>query len=303
MFEVDLSETEIVQTFLTYGDTRSGKTRFSATFPRPLFLADATERGWETIANMSDDAFFEPGVKPIVWGIKEMNDMSQALGSIGSTQVAGRIDPLIASGRVKTIVISSITFYADLFLNGTIANMTKYDPRAAYGALGNHLRDLRVKAHSKGVNVVWEALAKHPEPAQFDKEGQLTQAATAGGPMIPGQQGDKFAAGVQALWYFRKTYNNGEKNPPTFEIRTQPYGKYVAGNRLGDRADSLPNPMSGNYSDYLRLIGVDPDEVRAKLPPLPADGPKIVTKAPSVPPAARKVITTPAVRTVNNGKA
>jgi hypothetical protein len=228
----------------------SGKTTLAASFPRPLFLADATEAGWDSIANMTDDQYFEPTVKPMVWAIDKMNDMAEA---------RAKAAPLIASGRIKTIVIDSISFYSDLYLNYLLALQTKRDTRAAYGDLGTHLRDLRVQLHALGVNVVWLALARHPEVDD-----------PMGRPMVPGQQADKLMAGCHYIMYARQYQDrkNGVLSPSVFEVRTQRYGNYAAGNRLGAFAADLPDPFIGNYATFLNCIGYDADAIRHTLPPI-----------------------------------
>ena len=198
-------------------------------------------------------------------------------GAVGT----GKIDALIASGRVRSIVIDSITFYCELYLNGLVTAPGKYDPRRVYGDLGNHLRDFRTKTHAKHTNVAWLALAREPEQAQVDKDGNLISPAIPGGPLIPGKSSDTFAAAVQLLWYFQKTYPAGEKKPPAYLIHTQPYGKYPAGNRLGALSDKLPNPLIGNYSDYLTLMGYDPETIRRNLPAI--NGAKVIPVS-TVPP-------------------
>jgi hypothetical protein len=239
-----------VNTFLIYGDSRSGKTTLAASFPRPLFLADASEGGWDSIANMTDDQYFEPTVKPLVWAIEKMNDMAEA---------RAKALPLIQAGRVKTIVIDSISFYADLYLNYLIALQTKRDTRAAYGDLGLHLRDLRVQLHGLGCNVVWLALARSPEPDD-----------PMGRPMIPGQQADKLMAGCHYIMYARhyQERKNGVLAPSVYELRTQRYAGFAAGNRLGAFANDLPDPFIGNYATFLDCIGYDADAIRRTLPPL-----------------------------------
>lgn len=293
MREIDLlaKPSTVTQTFMGYGNTGSGKTQWAATMPRPLFLSDVTEHGWETIKNMNPDAFFEPGLKPIVWGIEQMNDMAVAIE---------KAKPLIAEGRVRSICIDSISFYADLYLNALIGLQTKYDARSAYGSLGNHLRDLRVKIHSLNVNVFWTALAKHPE-TETDEAGKVT-GQTPGSPLIPGAQADKFAAGVQMLFYFRKESRGSaqQKVPAIYEIHTQPFQKYIARNRLGERADALPTPLVGDYSDYLRAIGYDPDEVRSALVPLKTNETPKINVMPAKPATPPITIRTTMVRPNTN---
>ena len=36
-------------TVMAVGDSRAGKTHFGGTWPRPVFLADASEHGWTTL--------------------------------------------------------------------------------------------------------------------------------------------------------------------------------------------------------------------------------------------------------------
>lgn len=259
-------------TFLIYGDSRSGKTTFAATFPRPLFLSDVTEGGWDSIANMDDDQLFEPGVKPIVWGIEKMDDMATA---------RAKAEALIASGRIQTIVVDSLSYYCDLFLNFLFAMQAKKDTRAAYGDLGNHLRDLRVKTHVLNVNVVWLCLAKHPDDVY-----------PVGGPMIPGQQADKFMAGCHYIFYSRthQEKRGQELLPATFEMRTKKYGGYIAGNRLGGRANQLPDPLVGDYQTLIESLGHNADEIRKNLPKILAAGSAVQPAKPPVvaaPPVAR----------------
>jgi hypothetical protein len=259
-----------INTFLTYGDSRTGKTTWAGSFPRPVFFSDVSEGGWDSLANMEDDQLFEPGVRPLVWGIEEMADMLKA---------REKAIPLIQSGRIRTIVVDSLSFYSDLFLNFLVGMQTKKDMRAAYGDLGNHLRDLRVKTHALNVNVVWLCLARHPD-----------DDVPTGRPMIPGQQGDKFMAGVHYIFHSRVDQKKqGQITlPPVFEMRTKKYFNYIAGNRLGGRAIDLPDPLVGDYETMITALGYDADAIRASMPKLPAPGakPAIVQNA-----QARPVVT------------
>ena len=233
---IDLNGPITRRTVLSYGDTRSGKTRFAATWPRPLFLSDVTESGWNTVANMGDDTFFEPGRKPQVWGIEKMSDMMEAY------QAAL---PLIAGKKVETVVIDSLTFYSDMYLAGLIgAQGGKPDMRRAYGDLGIHLRDLRIKWHSLGANVVWLCLAKHPEK---NDAGIIVEP---GGPMVPGAQGAKFGPGCDSVLYHRS------KSGPTgasWEIRTKHYNGFITGGREGDHP--MVDPLPGlDYRSYIAAL-------------------------------------------------
>ena len=219
-------------TMVCYGESRSGKTAFGATMERPLVLADATEGGWTTIQTMDQNLWYEPDVEPIVWGIKTITDVPAAIQ---------RAQPLIASGRIKSLVFSSITFYADLYLKFLTDTMggANADNRKVYGALGVHLRQLRVDIHNLGLNTSWEALVQ-----EADDEHPKAR------PAIPGNQGPKFAAGCSYLFYFNRTVTAARPGAPgtpaipaqqKFEIRTAQFGKYIAGGRDGGvLADPLP---------------------------------------------------------------
>jgi hypothetical protein len=169
-------------TALSVGDTRSGKTRYAATWPRPLVLADATEGGWTTIETMDPSLFYEPEIVPKVWAIENVGDFHQAVENAR---------PLIASGQVKTIVVSSITFLADMRLD-SLGQQFPGDNRKMYGQLGVELRGWRVKLHSLNCNVIWEALLQEADDNHPRR------------PSIPGNQGPKFGAGCDYIFEFTK---------------------------------------------------------------------------------------------------
>lgn len=248
---------------LNYGDTRTGKTTLLATFPRPLIIADSTEGGWKSALTMDPTLRFEPEVEPIVWGIDQMNDL---------VHMYQKMDTLIASGRIFTVGFDAFSFYCDFFLAGIIRSQAKFDQRAAYGDLGRHLREVRVQLQQRRASIVYNCLAKHPD--QDDPKGR---------PLIPGQQADKYSAGVDMLFYSTlTTVNKVEKR----EVRTRQYLGYIAGHREGINADRLPDPFVGTYSDLITHIGYDPDSVRASLPRL--NGAKTVAVGtPPVKPAAK----------------
>lgn len=276
--EIDLSSssnsTNPVNTFLCYGDSKSGKTTFAGTFPRPLFFSDLSEGGFESLRednwDESKTPLFEEDVRPIVWSMSKRTDMAE---NIEKARV------LIASGRIKTIVVDSISFYADLIMDFILMGQSKKDNRGAYDDLGNHLRNTRVKLHDLGVNVVHLALAKSPE---VDDKGIMT---SKGLPMIPGRESKKFAAGVHYTFFFKH-----QSAPAQFQIYTKEYANYVAGNRLGKRADLLPNPMVGaTYASMMTCLGYDVEAIRNALPKL-IDTPKLVAIKPSTPPVAKSAV-------------
>lgn len=213
-------------TVLSYGAMRAGKTRFSSSWPRPLFFSDNTESGWKTISNMDPQAWYEPTRKPAVWAIEKASDMAQMIGDV-STELAK--DPL----KYRTIVVDSLTFYSDLYFNSLYGSASaggrSPDLRQIYGQLGNHLRDIRIRLHSLPVNIIWTALEKSPGDEN-----------PFGGPMIPGQASQKFAAGVDYI-LFHRVFQPNPSLGPQFEIRTRQWGGYRAGGRDEGR---LPDPLS-----------------------------------------------------------
>lgn len=206
-------------TVLSYGPSRTGKTRFSASWPRPLFLSDATESGWTTIQNMDRNVFFEPDRVPDVWAIEKVVDMTQAIHDA---------EPLIKRGEVQTLVIDSLTFYSDLFFNFLERQGGRVDQRQLYMKLAAHLKEIREQVHLTGANVIWLCLAKDPGEDQ-----------PVGGPMLSGQNAQKFAAGCDYMFYHRSIQAKAA-DPLTWEVRTRKFGQYAAGGRDEGR---LPDPL------------------------------------------------------------
>lgn len=276
-------------TFLIYGDTRSGKSYFAATFPRPYIYADIVESGYKTILSMDRSLWFEPDVRPIVRGIDQMNDIAAD---------SSHLDALIAQKKVLTIVVDAFSFYVEFFLGHLMRLQTKPDNRSAYGDLGKHLREFRTIMHSKGVNVVWNCLAKHPDTD--DPKGR---------PLIPGQQADRFSAGVDFLWYadLEQKRVDGKIVDETRMIRTRQHKAYIAGNRLGTDAQYLPDPLIGTYADFINSLGYDPEQARKNLPKMLAAAPKptpiarpavVIAKPNPVAPAKPNQISAPKVVSV-----
>ena len=211
-------------TALSYGQSRAGKTRFSGSWPRPLFLSDATESGWTTLANMDRSVLFETDRPPVVWAIETAADMKMALRDA---------EPMIRKGEILTVAIDSLTFYADLFFNFLDAS-GRVDQRQLYQKLAQHLKDLRIQVHQLGCNVVWLALEKSPG-----------EDSPVGGPMLSGQNAQKFAAGCDYVFYHR-SHQPTPISPVSWEIRTKRYQNYAAGGR-----------DEGRLTDPLGFMSVD----------------------------------------------
>lgn len=232
------------RTILAYGATRTGKTHWAASAPRPLFISDATESGWTTVQNMDRGYWYEPQVKPQIWAIETVTDMALAFA---------KALPLVQAGNVRTIIVDSLTFYADLYLAHLYNILDSKDTRKIYGALGIHLRDLRTKWHSLPCNIIWLCLTKEP-----DEENKV------GGPLIPGQQAAKFTAGCDSILYLREA---GSGTKREFCVHTKRFQNYIAGGREGARAvvDPLPAPT---FQAYLDAIGDPLQDVDSPVPPI-----------------------------------
>lgn len=268
-----------INTFLIYGDTKTGKTTFAGTAPRPLFLSDGSEHGYESLReenwNDNETPLFEDGVRPIVWVLEKESDFHEAVE---------RARPLVQAKVILSVWCDSITFFSDLIFNSILMAQTKRDTRAAYGELGVRLRNIRIKLGSLGVTVGWLAHATHPN-----------EDNPSGGPMIPGQQATKFAGGTDFVWYSRLNQATPSQ-AASFDIHTKKFGPYVAGHRLGQRGEVLPSPFRGNYAGFLETIGYDVDAIRAALPPIDkarADGAKFSAAAKA---AAAQAATPPAAQ-------
>lgn len=264
-------------TYTVYGPTGSGKTTFAGTFPRPVFLSDTSESGYESLRGISDDVLFEAGIRPIVIGIENMNDMAIAREVLL---------PFIQSGMVKTIVKDSLTFYADLYLNFLFQIHTgSGDNLKVYGALGRHLRDLRVKMHALGCNVV--SLCLQSDPNEDQPQGQ---------PLIPGKEGSKYGAGSDYLLYTRyDRFKQGQQLVDNFELHSKPWGKFVARARRAIGMPELPSPLlNQTYSTFIEYLGYSPDATRAALPSYDPETEAKIIKAISVRAAAAPVAPPPA---------
>lgn len=255
-------------TVLAHGDIGTGKTRWAATSPRPVIFAEDTESGWETIQSMDPSLWWEPSVAPLVWTIQTLEDIPA---------LVARARPLIAAGKIQTIVGDSVTFMADLFQAAIVRQMggdpMKVDNRRVFGRLGERLRELRISVHGLGVNVIWTALSTKPD----EEHPQVV-------PMIQGAQGVKFGAGCNYVLYFQQSFTaRGIEQPRNhYDIHTRSFGRAMARSR-----DSgwLPSPMPNTtYRDFLtvlqnstpKVVGGQVTDPTGSVSPATSAGPKPV---------------------------
>lgn len=296
---VDLNQTNPNKriTVLSYGASRAGKTRFAGSFPRPLFLSDNTESGWNTLKYVDPSVFFEPSRKPDVWAIEKAPDMMQAISQL---ETILREEP----GKYLTVVVDSLTFYADLYFNWIEGNALgnslrpggkQADGRQLYGTLGAHLRELRIRIHNMNINVAWLCLERTPSPEE-----------PIGGPLLSGQNAQKFAAGCDYV-LFHRSFQVNPSTPVQWEIRTRRYGNYMAGGR---DEGLIPDPLGYideaadedgqvkqtwvpdcTYRTLAMALGINEQEALTPPPPPASNSPTMVVMAPT--PANLPVTTVP----------
>jgi AAA domain-containing protein len=244
-------------TALSYGASRTGKTRFAATWPRPLFLSDNSEKGWETIRYMSNEDFYEPNRPPVIWALEEAADMFQAVDQLRRELAKDR-------NAFRTIVVDSLTFYLDSYFryleSAAIAKAQGKRPegRLLYADLNTHFANLAIEVSKLPVNVLWICLERGP-----------SEDNASGAPMIPGQLAEKTPARCNYLFYHR-CFQAPDKSLQ-YEIRTRRWGPFNAGGRDGGLlTDPLPVPSYRGIMECLAERAPEPEpEEPEEAPPRP----------------------------------
>lgn len=240
MRKIDLTKPPEHLTCFIYGPTRSGKTQSAASFPKPRFLSDTVEAGYETIRNLSQNnraAFYDANVLPEVWGVESPKDMMDAVAQTKSEVLAK------SPNAPLTIVIDSATYYSNLFFDAAMRAepQGREDTRKIYGMLLTHMRKLLISVHEIPINVVWLALNAPVEDN------------TMSGPLISGKSAMILPAACHYYFYmnkFNESIGQG-KSVEKFEWRTHKFGPYPAGGRDGG---TLPDPLEPNYKSLIKAL-------------------------------------------------
>lgn len=241
-FGVDLKTKNPHLSFLFYGETKSGKTRFMATFPKPLIIADKSERGYETIRSMAQytpELFYDPSVEPEVWAVETGAEMMEALST---AEAELKRDPT----KWRTVGIDSLTFYCDSWLSMRAAEMgAKLDMRRAYGDLAMHAAYIMKRYGEMQAHLIYTALARPPA------EGQK------GGPLLAGRTGEIAPARCHYVWHFEATSRMvGGEAEINYAIHTTPHGQWQAGGRDSGRLPAvLPE---GNFRCVEEALDLQP---------------------------------------------
>lgn len=247
MREIDLSQPASPNIHaLILGTPKSGKTHFAASAPDALFISDAAEGGYATIASMDPQYFWNPVKPPTIWAIENaFQDMPIMLG---------RLEKMKAEGNFpfRTLVIDPISIYADramaeMVLNAAISKKEK-DGRQLYGDLANHLRVFLLRVHALPCHVLWLSHVKE------------------GGVAIAGQTADKLPAYMDYTWLCQNTPGVG------YEMHTAPYGaytilggRYTWANSKGKRY-GLPSPIIPSFKAVAQVMKLADKPVSAAMP-------------------------------------
>jgi hypothetical protein len=215
---------------LVGGRISSGKTHFASTFPRPYFICDEAEGGADTLEEMAkrDEAkalWWDPKVPPRVHSISNMMELPQF------------VTTLIGNKAIKeqTLVIDSISIYAQRIMRELKGANPSGDGRQRYGELADALSALVSRVHSLPMHVVWLC--------HVDEEMQLS---------VPG----KATAALWAYMGFKwMTHVDTSMKKTEFQLHTTPFQR---ASWLGGRAglNALPSPMVPSFKPIAELLGL-----------------------------------------------
>lgn len=241
MKTVDLSTHDAFRSVLSYGPTRTGKTHWLASWPRPVILSPESEGGWETIRYMTPDMLYEPNVRPVVRVLERPHEMIEQIQAL-------KAELIQYPGKFKTLGVDSLTFYAEFFF-GEMERQAyasrdgkRPEGKLLYGDLGRHLQYVVEMIHALPVNKVWICLQKEP-----------TEQNPIGGPLVPGSPNpQKFLARCNYILRHVKTPDG------QYVIHTTPdaNGVHPAGGRR-----PLPPIINPNYREFERWLQTPVEEI------------------------------------------
>lgn len=244
-------------TMALYGASRSGKTWHAATWPRPVFLSDAIEAGWDTIAHMPREAFHEPELWPKYPEVRAVRNAQDMISEISVLEQRAQ-----TPGEVGTVVVDTLTSYADAYLarlergQAEAPAGVRVNKWEIYGSLYQHLRALVMRIHAiPNVHVIWTCHEKAP-----------LEEGDRGGIQLPGKMANALPS-LAKLWFYQHV------NGTTHEVRTRPWRSWQAGHRFGAL---LPDPIAPSYRALAAvfasaaLVDSAPMVAIAPSPPLPS---------------------------------
>ena len=226
---------------LVGGKISSGKTSFAATAPRPLFLGDPGEGGYETLEPPPHGKFdvqllWEPNVLPMVWAMEDMADYFKAVA---------RLEEMARTGKLpfSSVVFDSVSLYTQRVISELAEKNPKQDPRQNYGMLGDAITLLVKRIHALPMHVIWLC---HTDPDdQLLVSGKATHTAWA-------NMGTKLLVRAEVNG---KTIN--------YQMHTRPFRLATW---IGVRSYRLPDPMIPSFKALAYFAGLNDYPTSAAMP-------------------------------------
>jgi hypothetical protein len=210
------------------GKSSSGKTHFASTWPKPLFLSDATEGGAATLESMDRSMWWDEKAPPEVWEIENMLEMPRLVTDLLSRK---------AAFPWQTIVIDSLSIYAGRVLRELKGADPKQDGRQRYGELSDALSSLVARMHALPAHIVWLC--------HIDEEMQLT---------VPGRASAALWAYMSYKWLCHVVAPTKSDALPEYQLHIRPF---LRADWLGGRSRiNAPSPMIPSFKCMAELLGL-----------------------------------------------
>lgn len=224
------------------GKPAAGKTSFAATAPYPLFFAELTEGGFETLKTMWKNPkrrtyLWDPNFEPGVWAMESMLDYRPALDKLRA---------LIAAKKCpyKTLVFDSLSIYGQSVLRQLKSMNPTQDNRQRYGDLTDAVAFLIGEIHALPLHVIW--LCHVTDDYQLTVPGKATAASWAY---------------MSHKWLVRADVTPGAA--VNYQLHTAPFRTATW---LGGRGEPLPDPMIPSLKCLFPLLGLTEKPVSLAVP-------------------------------------
>lgn len=239
-------------TVFLFGQSGTWKTTWAGTWPSPIFLSCGVEGGDDSLA-MLPFIFGEQMKVPPVYQITSVAMMRQKVDTICRyyEQMAW-----------KTVVIDSITFYADLWIHERLKDREeKYKQMTTrdWGALENHIvKELAQRLHATRLNVIWIALEKQRTKTAENGDIHIEEEK----PHVQGGTAVKLPAACKMIIHAKQEFSADMSLPGSGRMKGTPV-YYTAPSRLA-------RGVRTRYGVYFpEGCLVDPGNPNAQ-PPVPA---------------------------------
>lgn len=250
-----------------YGMTGSGKTTIASTFPSPLFLVPVVEKSHVTLLD-SAQSFpvlqigYDPTTKERVHTITHMHEVltfledqhreMQRLFSLArKTNQTEERDELFARGEQmfpwETIVVESLTHYADMVVEDLSQRATKQMNQGLWGKLSSHLRTVHDRLRGLEAHIVYTALDK----VVTGEGGGIAHGSAA----IPGAMSEKLPSACDSIGYCEE--GRGPKGEVRFFAHFRRHGVFPARSRFKRMPAKIEN---FNFADVQQYIGTDTNQ-------------------------------------------